>query len=193
LPISGRRKSVCIALLVALGVTMAACQGIESQVTRPRVETTVSADRDPSAEVMAAALMQLVTKDHTFGQGKHRFAEYLIQRRINSLAGGPLGAPAKTPRDLTDAERVAITAVIAPLGPVRFVEDPADWRTKDLQPTVDGSVILGVGTPTIGDGTALVPVSLWCGGLCGTWLTYRLTLANDVWRVTGTKGPIAVS
>jgi hypothetical protein len=184
---------VHIALLVALGLIVAACQGSESQVTKPRVETAVAADRDPSAEVMAAAITQLVTRDHTFGRGKHRFAEYLIQRRIDSSAGNPIGTPKKTLRELTDAERVAIEAVVAPLGPVRFVEDPADWRTKDLRPTVDGSVILGVGEPVIGDGTALVPVSLWCGGLCGTWLTYRLTLANDVWRVAGTKGPISIS
>jgi hypothetical protein len=41
--------------------------------------------------------------------------------------------------------------------------------------------------------TGLVPVSLWCGGLCGTWLTYRLDFADGAWAVTGTEGPRAIS
>jgi hypothetical protein len=52
---------------------------------------------------------------------------------------------------------------------------------------------LGVGEPTIDGNSALVPVSLWCGGLCGTWLTYRVELTDGTWSVTGIEGPVAVS
>lgn len=174
---------------------MTACQGSDSQVTRPRVETTLASDHDPSAGVMAAAIRRLTRRDHTFGPGSHRFVEYLVQSHVDSSAGNPTGtrAAGPAPRKLTDAERAGIEAVVAPLGPTRFIDDPADGRTDDLRPTVDGSVILGVGEPLISDSTALVPVSLWCGGLCGTWLTYQLQLDHDVWRVTGTKGPIGIS
>jgi len=55
-------------------------------------------------------------------------------------------------------------------------------------------LILGVGEPRIDGDTALAPVSLWCGGLCGTWLTYRLARdGGGAWRVTGTEGPVAIS
>lgn len=155
--------------------------------------TTDGGVSDQTPDMMAAALVELVTVDHTFGTGPSPFTEYLIQTRIDSSAGEPAASPDATARLLTDAERAAIEDAIAPFGVVRWIEDPSDYRTSDLTPTVEGAAILGVGEPIIETDTGLVPVSMWCGGLCGTWLTYRLDLVNDTWTVTGIEGPIAVS
>jgi len=169
--------------------------GVELTPATVEVETSEPEPEDsgPSAEVLAAAILQLITKDHTFGQGPPPFTEYLVQSRLDPFAGNPTGSDLQDTRELTTAERTAIEAAVSPFGRVRWIGDPADWRTDDLRPIVEGGVILGVGEPSLGEDTGLVPVSLWCGGLCGTWLTYRLDLTDGVWAVTGIEGPIAIS
>ena len=158
-----------------------------------RPEPDPVADDSTSAEILAAAVLELITRDNTFGDGPPPFSEYLIQDRFDPTAGSPTGEGSAELRLLTDAERTAIEAAVSPYGPVRWIGDPAEWRTDDLAPTIDGAVILGVGEPDIDGDTALVPVSLWCGGLCGTWFTYRLVLADTGWVVDGIEGPIAIS
>jgi hypothetical protein len=126
--------------------------------------------------------------------GPPPFTEYLIQAGLNPYAGSPTGDAGTTVRPLTGDERAAIEAAVTPHGTVRWVDDPDDWRTDDLTPNVEGGVIIGVGEPTFDEGGALVPVSLWCGGLCGTWFTYRPAETGDGhWQVTGIEGPIAIS
>jgi hypothetical protein len=152
-----------ITLLTTLALVLTAC-GSGDTGTRP----------DETPGVLAAALLELVTENHTFGEGPPPFSEYLIQSSLDPHAGDPTGDATAIDRDLTSAERSAIEAALAALGPVRWIDDPDAWRTPDLMPTLEGSVILGVGEPRFDGDQALVPVSLWCGGLCGTWLTYRL-------------------
>lgn len=150
----------------------------------------------PTGELMAAALRQVATVDNTFGGGPPPFDRYLVQADTDPTAGADgVGSTVEpgSERPLTEAERAAVEEALESLGPVEFIDDPDAWRTDDLLPTVEGSVILGVGEPTIDDGTALVPVSLWCGGLCGTWLTYRLELVDGTWTVAGIEGPVAIS
>lgn len=144
-----------------------------------------------SADMMAVALQQLVAEDNTFGDGPPPFTEYLIQASTDPAAGSAVGRGPSRP--LTDAERSAIEVTISKFGPVQWIDDPDDWRNDDLTPTIDGAVILGVGEPEIDGDTALVPVSLWCGGTCGTWFTYRLDFEDGGWSVRGMEGPITVS
>ena len=185
--IAGRRL---LALVIAIAVLpVLAVTGCD-EGSPPTAVTTA---RDDSAEVMAAAVERLVTRDHTFGEGEHRFREYLILDRTDPTAGGAGEGPRGPARPLTGTERAAIAAVVEPLGPHRFIADAEAWRTDDLEPRIPGSVIIGVGEPELGAGTALAPVSLWCGGLCGTWLTYRVDRAEGAWTVTRTEGPVAVS
>jgi hypothetical protein len=150
-------------------------------------------DSEQIPEMMAAALVELVTEDHTFGEGRPPFTEYLIQDKIDPSAGEPTASTKRPTRKLTEAERDAIEQAVAEYGAVRWIDDPDDWRTNNLMPTVEGGVILGVGEPTVQGDTGLVPVSLWCGGRCGTWFTYRLDIRGGSWVVTGIEGPIAIS
>ncbi len=179
------RQSVLVLIVVA--VLTAACGG-------PDQGTEAGGGADsPTAEVMAAALRQVATVDHTFGQGPAPFTRYLIQSATDPGAGDGTGSESEQARSLTETELAAIGAAMDDLGTVEFIDDPDEWRTEDLTPAVEGSVILGVGEPTIDGNSALVPVSLWCGGLCGTWLTYRVELTDGTWTVTGIEGPVAVS
>jgi hypothetical protein len=173
-----------LTLVAVIALVVAACSGSDPGPGDGQAQA--------SAQMMAAALVQLITVDHTFGQGPPPFTEYLIQTRLDPFAGNVTGG-GEAGRVLTSAEREAIEAVIAPFGPVRWIDDPAQWRTEDLRPTVEGAVILGVGEPTITGDTGLVAISLWCGGTCGTWFTYRLDLIDGAWTVTGIEGPIAIS
>lgn len=153
-----------------------------------------------TARLMAAALQRLVEDQEGFPGSPT--TTFLVRQAIDRYAGVTGGdhdgedtvdpAGGCCGRPLTDEERGAIERALTPAGAVQFIADPADW-TDDLGPTVPGAVILGVGEPEITGGTALVPVSMWCGGLCGTWLSYRAELAPDGWRIVGPEGPIAVS
>jgi hypothetical protein len=180
-----RFSGVCAAVLIAL-LTLGACSGSGGTASTP-----ATTPRDESAEVMAAAVERLVTRDHTFG-GDHRFTEYLVLSRTDPSAGSP-GGPKTPARPLTAIERESLAAAIAGRGPQRFIDDPSQGRTDDLQPVVEGSAIISVGEPVIDRDTALVPATLWCGNVCGVWLTYRVDRVGGAWRVTGTEGPAAVS
>lgn len=147
-------------------------------------------DDDNSAQVMAISLYQLVTVDNTFGGSPPPFTTYLIQTSTDPGLDAPEAAAI---RPLTQNERDAIETAIASLGTVQWIDDPATYRTDDLLPTIDGAAILGVGEPVFDADGALVPVSLWCSGLCGTWFTYRLVDSNEGWQVTGIEGPRAIS
>jgi hypothetical protein len=176
-----------VLVLIIAAVLMAACGGSDQDT-----EAGGGAG-SPTAEVMAAALRQVATVDHTFGQGPPPFTRYLVQSSTDPGAGDGTGSGSEQARPLTGTEQAAVGAALDDLGTVEFIDEPDEWRTEDLTPAVEGSVILGVGEPTIDGNSALVPVSLWCGGLCGTWLTYRVELTDGTWTVTGIEGPIAVS
>ncbi len=177
-----------LAAVALLALALSACDGDDGATG------TATTTRDDSAQVMAAAIHRLISRDHTFGQGAHRFTEYLIQDHTDPGAGAPVEPGTPPARPLTAAERAAIEAVVAPFGPHRVIGDAAEWRTKgDVGPRIEGSVILGVGEPAIDGDTALVPVSLWCGNLCGNSLSYRIDRTGDRWRVVGTEGPQVIS
>lgn len=173
-----------ISWIVALVLVAASCGDSEGG--------TADSPADDTPAVMAAAVQELITVDHTFGDGPPPFTQYLLLDATDPAAGsGDAGDAASRP--LIDSERSAIEAAVSQLGPVQWIDDAEAYRTEDLRPTVEGAVIIGVGEPILDQDGALVPVSLWCGGLCGTWLTYRVELVDDAWTVTGIEGPIAIS
>lgn len=143
-----------------------------------------------SAEVMAAALHQLVTVDHTYGQGPPPFTDYKVQSSLDPTAGE---GDESANRVLTDDERLAIEERLSPLGTVEVIDDPETYWGDELAETPLSLVIVGVGEPAISGDGAFVPVSLWCGSLCGTWLTYELERTDAGWTVIGIDGDVAIS
>lgn len=175
-----------LALIAVILSVVVACTGGDSTTTTPPADSSTD-----SAAIYAVALSQMVTVDNAFGGEGNPFSELLVQSGLDPDAG--LEGPTAGVRPLSDAERSAIEAALTPLAPIRWIDDPAEWRTDDLMPIIEGSSILGVGPITFVDEGALVPMSMWCGGLCGTWFTYRVAESDSGWQVVGIEGPIAVS
>ena len=174
-----------ISVVLALFVLLSAC-GTDTSPSGDLVDSQ-------TPEMMAASLVELITENHGFGEAPAPFTVYLIQNRIDPSAIIVDAPTDGSIRPLTDAEMRAIEDAVSEHGIVRWIDDPAEWRTPDLAPSVDGAAILRVGEPVVKDQSGLVPVSMWCGGVCGTWLTYRLDLINMDWVVTDIEGPVAVS
>ncbi len=171
-------------LAVALAICLAACG-------QPGNEVAVD---DPTPELMATALLQVVTVDHTFGQGQPSpFTDFLIRSNTDPDAGEGLAEGPEPPsRPLTDGERAAVETAVGELGPVTWLEEGEEWGPPE--PSGDSyQVLLGVGVPVADEASWLVPVSMVCGNMCGTWLTYRIEMVEGEWAVTGIEGPVAIS
>ena len=76
---------------------------------------------------------------------------------------------------------------------LRWIDDPAEFRTEDLLPVIEGSGIVGVGEVAFDSDGALVPVSLWCGGTCGIWMHVRVVHQGGAWSVVGPEGTMMIS
>lgn len=177
-----------VAALAMLALLAAACGDTGS--------TTTTASGDSSSEtaaIYAVSVRQLVEDDNTFGGGGNPFSELLLQTSLDPSAGSASPGGGGAVRPLSEAERTAIEEALSPIAPMRWIDDPDEWRTDDLMPVVEGSAILGVGPITFDDEGALVPMSMWCGGLCGTWFTYRVAQGDGEWVVLDIEGPVAVS
>ena len=170
---------VRIVVLVAFAVVVTACSS--SGVPN----TGSDADR---AQVMSAAVAELLTR-----QGLPSSTSYLMQSNLDPYAGTATPESNTKGRALTETERSAVETAVRRFAPIRWIDDPADWMTEDLRPTIEGSAILGVGEPVFDADGALVPVRLWCGGTCGIWMTYRLVETDQGWQVTGNEGEIGMA
>ncbi len=171
-----------VALVVLFAVLASSCGELVPSGDRPPSEDT--------AAVYATALRTLIDRDNTFG-ADHRFSEILIQENLDPTAGRATGYLGPG-RPLDETERMAIEAAFA-ADAMSWIADPRDWRTGDLQPVIPGSVIVGVGSARFDDEGAVVPVSLWCGGTCGLWASYRLGYIDGEWTVVDFEGTIAIS
>jgi hypothetical protein len=148
---------------------------------------TPSGDPGPSTaeggvitEILVQATMHLLRNDSTFGP-EHLFPTVLV---VDHLKDG-------TP--LTSDQIAALSTAISNLSEVEFISDQGDYVTDDLRPTVDGAAIITLGPVTVDNNYATIDMEMWCGGLCGIWLTYALEVGDAGWEVLGTVGPIAIS
>lgn len=141
---------------------------------------------DASVEIYAAAVRHILD----FNSLGHQFSEVLIVNHINSQITDPLGSP----EPLTDKQRAAITSAIEDLASVTFIDEQSEGIEEGtLTPVSPNSAVVTLGPLAFDDEGATVGANLWCGGLCGIWLTYRLVEGPDGWTVTGTEGPIMIS
>lgn len=173
-----------ITITLVLAVTLVACAP-DSPSGDPGTTTTVSpsttvAGNPAVTEILVQATMHLLRNDTTFGPG-HVFGKVLM---VDHLKDG-------TP--LTADQVAALTQAVSDLGEVTFISEQNDFITDDLRPTVEGAAIITLGPITIDNNEATIDMEMWCGGLCGIWLTYALEVGDAGWEVLGTVGPIAIS
>ena len=176
------KRNITITMVLAL--TLVACapdspSGDPATTTTAPTSTTV-AGNPAVTEILVQATMHLLRNDTTFGPG-HLFPKVLVVDHLKD--GTPLSAD----------QIAALTQAISNLSEVTFISEQNDFITDDLRPTVEGAAIITLGPITIDNNDATIDMEMWCGGLCGIWLTYALEVGDAGWEVLGTVGPIAIS
>lgn len=78
---------------------------------------------------------------------------------------------------------------------MEFIDDPDSVRVgrQGLGGVKNDGVIITLGPITKHGSRIHVPNGLWCGGLCGQWLTYVLKHGPRGWEISGTTGSAAIS
>jgi hypothetical protein len=171
------KRPICLVLLAAV---LAAGVPGSGDPTGTTVPTSTVAGPAAVTEILLQATLRLLQSDTTFEDG-YRFPTVLVVDRVKD--GTPLSAD----------QMAALSRAIAPLGTVEFIADRDDYINHDLRPTVEGSAIITLGPVTIVGNQAKIDMEMWCGGLCGIWLTYALETGDAGWEILGTVGPIAIS
>ncbi len=140
------------------------------------------ADDPARAGLIAAAVKRLLTVDNGFG-GVDVFDDIRVAAVIGSDPGQPLQG--------LDLDFIDVT--LSELGAVRYV-DNADAEIEALfEASPTGVAVVSVERVLILDDRAEVEMRLWCGSLCGVFLTYEALPQDGGWDITDTIGPIAVS
>lgn len=147
--------------------------------------TPLDPDDEDAAAILAAATTQILTVDHSFGVGgPPPFSDV----RVATAAGGTGGTP------LAALTLEAMASAVTDTGAsIEFVDDSRAMIEELFDAQLPGVAVLTVGAVRLEDGRAEVDVELWCGSLCGVFLTYEVLETDDGWQVTGPIGPIAVS
>lgn len=202
------KRAVAITLLAVMLVS--SCRGEADPADRGPEGAVVSSGgaHDPSAEpelsdadrehaeIYAAVITRLVTRDHTFGRRASPFDRVFVIDGPIKGAGDPMkDGLVPAPQPFGEELEAAVEAELIGLPPVEFIEDPDAVRKgpDGMDGVKNNGVIITLG-PIVRDGDEVhVPNGLWCGGLCGQWLTYVVEQQNGEWRVTGTTGPSAIS
>lgn len=167
----------------------------QSVVTGVNVEPPLEDDRDPStsiapddanaAAILAASVKQILTVDHSFGVGSPPPFDDV---RVATAIGGTSGAP------LAPLQLESIAAAVEATGAtVEFTSDPRALIDELFDANQPGVAVVTVSSVDVDGDRAEVGMDLWCGSLCGVFLTYEAVLTDGAWTVTGPIGPIAVS
>jgi hypothetical protein len=149
--------------------------------TPPSVGDVPIEDPDRAA-VIVAAISRLLTVDNTFGGG-----DVFDDVRVADTIGGDDDDP------LQPIELELIAAAVQHSATVTFIGD-ADALAEELfEASPQGVAIVSVDGLRMESDRAEIDLGMWCGSLCGTWLTYEAVAGLDGWEITGPIGPIAVS
>jgi hypothetical protein len=147
------------------------------------------------AAIYAAAIRQLYTVDHTFGQPPNWPTVYVISTTDDNI--GTLTGEGSDPRTLSSETQQAITEALSDLPTeIVWIGDRSEAPISDQNGTVDygDAIIITLGNiHPQDDGSVQLPASLYCGMLCATGMTYVLEQTDGTWQVTGTTGPVWIS
>jgi hypothetical protein len=190
------------ASLAVLTIGLSACGGVSDQAG-PRDRPSGEGAGPPKAEqagvertaaVYAAVVRRLVTKDHTFGSAPSPFKRVYIVDGVVAKAGNPT-IPDEARQPFGAGVRDGIARELTDLAPLQFVSNPEAVIVDDEDcPRVKREGVLISLGPISGSGRRVtVANGLFIACLGGQWLTYVLERVDDDWRVTGTKGPVAIS
>jgi hypothetical protein len=187
-------------VLSALAVFAGACtaeHADQSGRASPPAQTHTPDEKSSSrVEIYSTVIRRLVTRDHTFGEGSSPFKYvYVLNGAIKEASNpsGDLFGPA--PKPFPSVVVKGIKERLEDLPPVRFITDGNRARRgrQGIGGVKNDGVIISLGPIERKNGRVQVSNGLWCGGLCGQWLTYVLRRLDSRWKITGTTGPSAIS
>jgi hypothetical protein len=155
------------------------------------LQTTTPQDVAGDAEIYAAVIRRLVTKDLTRGTSPD---VYVVNGAVTGAARprseNIMRSPDRSfPAEITDGlrhELADLPSVRLLADPRRLLEGPGGRRMRD------DDVIIVLGSIERKNRRALVPNGLWCNK-CSQWLTYVLREVEGRWKITGTRGPHIMS
>jgi len=176
-----------LALLYLLGVT--GCTAADESTGDPG-----PSDSGDDAQIYAAAIRQIYTVDHSFGQPPGWPLVYVVNSTDDAVMSY---APAAPSQDLAPELLAAIQT--------ELVDEPFEliWIDNVDEAPIDlsnGQVAEGEGIIiTLGnihpqnDGTIQMSFFMTCGGLCGIGKIYIMSQVDGAWQVTGSVGPEIMS
>lgn len=182
-------------------VLLTSCTEASQETERPEAQPSVTAgvltqEQREHAQIYAAVIERLVTRDHTFGRGDSPFDRVFVIDGVIPGAGDPMtDTLVVAPERFDRAMREAILDHLDGLPPLEFVRDPDSVRKgrDGMGGVKNDGVIISLGPIERAADELHVGNGLWCGGLCGQWLTYVVEQTPDGWTITGTTGPAAIS
>jgi hypothetical protein len=121
------------------------------------------------AELIAAAVLRLVTTESSIGA-----SEMFHDFRIGVLTGD--GTP------LAPLALELIAASLSEFGTVRFIDDAAAETAVLFDEEPSGVVVVAVDRVELLDDRGEIELWLWCGSLCGVWLTYEAAPGSAGWE-----------
>jgi hypothetical protein len=184
------RKIVLIAALVGLAAA-AGCQAWPGGAVPAPPGQNGNEAQERRAAIYAAVIRQLVTKDHTFGGGPSPFKRVFVADGVVHNAADPQ-VGRRPARPFSPAVKGMILRALRDLPPIRFVAEPDEVIVNCR--VERGGALISLGAVREGRGdTVTVANGLFFGCLGGQWLTYVLVPVGEGWRVSGTKGPVAIS
>lgn len=148
------------------------------------------------AQVYAAVIHELLTKDNTFGKGSSPFkAIYIVDGPIKGAGNPRVDIFGPAPRSFPSAVMEGIRQLLPNLHQITFIGNANRVRRgpQGMIGVKNDGVIIALGPIERRKGRVLVPNALWCGGLCAQWQTYVVREVDGQWKVTGTSGPLVIS
>jgi hypothetical protein len=198
---SWRSLAVPLVAAFALGLPI----GCSGSGPDQRVATTEIAGPEEPAEnltrdasIYAAVVKQLV-KEHGRGQGKPPFKVIFVIDGVVPHAERPTDpTDPEQPFEHDVADGIRFLSVLADQPPIEFIPDRKSGvvgTSGGSQPghAKDGGAVISLGAIEGTGARVEVGTSIWVNGLSGRWLTYVVEHKDDVWKVIGTTGPMAIS
>ena len=165
----------------------------DGTVTTASIERSVEDLGDPSqpltrqqrdtANMLAAAVWQLLTVDHGFNEAPP-FTDVYVGNALGGLGGEPL-EPLQMERIAATVNEIGATA--------QYVDDPDGLIPKLFDNKPEGTAVIIIDSLDLLPDGAVVELHYWCASQCVVFVSYELASVDGEWTVTGLAGPIAMS
>ena len=137
-----------------------------------------------AADVLAAAVRQLLTVDHGFADAPRPFTDVYVGDALSGRAGAPL----------EPLQRERITAALNELGATaQFVDDPDGLLQTLFADTTAGIAVIVIDALDLWLDGAVIELHYWCTLQCVVFVSYEVASVDGEWTITGLAGPIAMS